>query len=217
MTTYVQMVNEVLARLREDQVSTVTQTNYSTMIGHFVNDVKRQVEESWEWDALNTTLTITTSAGTSTYTVTGSGTRQKGINVNITTSGRQATMFQRSMRWIQDQQQLTTTTPNVPSYYGWNGNDGTDSKVELFPTPDGAYTIAFNMNVPQESLSADSDVIYVPSEVVVQGAYARALAERGEDGGLATSEAYGLYRGVLADRIAIEQTRHMDFDTWEVT
>lgn len=217
MTTYVQMVNEVLARLREDQVSTVTQTTYSTMIGHFVNDVKRQVEEAWEWDALNTTLTITTSSGTSTYTITGCGTRQKGISANITTSGRQATLRQRSMKWIQDQQQLTTTTNNVPSYYGWNGSDGTDSKVELFPTPDGTYTIAFNMNVPQVSLSADADVILVPSEVVVQGAYARALAERGEDGGLATSEAYGLYRGVLADRIAIEQTRNLDFADWEVT
>lgn len=217
MATYLQMVNEVLARLREESVATVSQTAYSTMIGHYINDVKRQVEDSWEWDALNTTITVTTVAGTSTYTVTGSGVRQKGVSVNITTSGRQSTMLQRSMRWIQDQQQLSTVTPNQPSYYAWNGSDGTDSKIEVFPTPDGAYTLAFNMNVPQVALSSDSDIILAPSECVVSGAYARAIAERGEDGGLSASEAYGLYRGVLADRIAIEQTRTPDFDTWEVT
>jgi hypothetical protein len=42
----------------------------------------------------------------------------------------------------------------------------------------------------------------------VQNAYARALVERGEDGGLNSSEAYNLYRGMLADQIALEGTRY---------
>lgn len=217
MATYLSMVNEVLLRLREDQVSTVTQSNYSKLIGLFVNDTKRQVEEAWEWDALNTTLNVTTVAGTSTYTVTGSGMRHKGTTANITTSGRQARLRQVSMKWIQDQQQLTTTTNEVPSYFAWNGTNGTDTKVELWPTPNGAYTVAFNMNVPQVDLSDDSDIVIVPSDPIVSGAFARALTERGEDGGLSSGEAYGLYRGILADRIALEQTRTPDFDTWEVT
>jgi len=217
MTTYLQAVNEVLTRLRESEVSTITETPYSTMIGHFVNDVKRQVEDAWEWDALNTTLTVTTTSGTSTYTVTGSGVRQKGATANITTTGRESRLQQVSMKWLQDQQQLTTTTNEVPCYFAWNGSDGTDSKVELWPTPNGAYTIAFNLNVPQVKLTTDSEVILAPDDCIIQGAYARAIAERGEDGGLSASEAYGLYRGVLADRIALEQTRTPDFDMWEVT
>jgi hypothetical protein len=217
MATYLSMVNEVLMRLREDTVSTVQQTAYSKMIGLYVNDTKRQVEEAWEWDVLNTTLNVTTVANTSTYTVTGSGTRHKGTTANITTTGRQARLRQVSMKWIEDQQQLTTTTPEVPSYWAWNGSDGTDSKVELWPTPNGAYTVAFNMNVPQVDLSDDADVISVPADPVVAGAFARALTERGEDGGLSSGEAYGLYRGILADRIALEQSRTPDFDVWDVT
>jgi len=33
MTTFLQAVNDVLIRLRENQVSTVTETTYSTLIG----------------------------------------------------------------------------------------------------------------------------------------------------------------------------------------
>jgi hypothetical protein len=86
--------------------------------------------------------------------------------------------------------------------------------VELYDTPDAAYTIKFNLNVPQVKLTNASDVIMVPSEAVVMGAYARALAERGEDGALSSSEAYGLYRSILSDRIAIEQSRNEDYATW---
>jgi hypothetical protein len=184
------------------------------MVGYLVNDAKRQVEDAWDWDVQNTTLTITTAPGTSTYTIIGSGTKQKGVSANITTIGSQATLTPVPLKWIQNQQQLTTTTSAKPSYYAWRGNNGTDSKVELYDSPDGIYTIKFNLNVPQVALSAAADVILVPSDAVVMGAYARALAERGEDGALASSEAYGLFKGILSDRISLEQSRSEDYSTW---
>ena len=215
--TFLEAVNDVLARLRESTVATVSQSNYSSMIAAFVNDAKNKVEDAWEWDAQNTTLTVTTAPGVSNYVLTGAGMRHKGATANITTSGRQARLTPKSMNWIQDQQQLTTTTTSAPVYYAWNGSNGTDSKVEFFATPDAAYTIAFNLNVPQVKLTADSDAIIVCPEVIVLGAYARALAERGEDGALMSSEAYGLYQGALSDRIAIEQSRNEDYATWAPT
>ena len=36
--TYLQLVNSVLRRLREEEVSTVSQNSYSKLIGEFVND-----------------------------------------------------------------------------------------------------------------------------------------------------------------------------------
>jgi hypothetical protein len=54
-----------------------------------------------------------------------------------------------------------------------------------------------------------------PKEPVVLGAFARALVERGEDGGLNSSEAYGLYKASLADAIAIESSRYVEEETWE--
>ena len=86
--------------------------------------------------------------------------------------------------------------------------------MELYPTPDGTYSLKFNMIVPQVDLSADADVLLIQPEAVIAGALARALAERGEDGGLASSEAFGLYKGILADQIAVESTRYIENDSW---
>ena len=212
--TYLQAVNQVLIRLRENQVSTVTQTAYSTLIGQFVNDFKRQVEDAWTWVALDTTLTVTTTPGTSEYVVTGSGRRFKDNSVNDITN--QARLSNVPSRWIEDQQQLTNVQNGDPIYYAWSGWDGTDSKVLLYPTPDGTYTLKFNLCAAQATLTNDSDVILVPEEPIILGAYARALAERGEDGSLNSSEAFGLYKSSLSDWIALESSRQDENSSWSV-
>lgn len=213
MTTYLQMVNDTLVRLRENEVSTVTESAYSTLIGKFCNDAKRQCEDSWNWDVLATVITVTTAAGTSLYTVTGSGIRQRDVTVNDTTN--LGSLHLVPPQWITDQQQLSTVQQGNPVYYAWSGTDGTDSKAEFFPTPNGIFSIKFNLIVPQAALSADSDVISIPSEPVVAFAVARALVERGEDGGLNSSEAYGLAKSILSDYISLEKERFSEFIAFE--
>ena len=210
--TYLQLINAVLVRLRESEVSTSSENAYSTLIGKFINDAKRMVEDAWTWTALDTTLTVTTTPGVSLYTVTGSGRRQKDVSVNDATN--QARLTNVPASFIQDQQQLSTVQNAAPSYYAWTGFDGTDSKIEFFPTPNGAFTIYINTNVPQAELTSDNTSILVPTEPVILYAYARAIAERGEDGGLSTSEAYGLAKSSLADAIALEAARQHENDCW---
>lgn len=211
--TYLQLVNDCLARLRESSVASVSTSAYSLLIGKYINDAKRQVEDAWNWDALSTTITLNTVGGTTTYTVTGSGIRQRDVTVNDSTGRNQ--LHNVPIQWILDQQQLATVTMGVPCYYAWNGTDGTDSKVEIYPTPDSAYALKFNMVVPQSALTSDTDVITVPSEPVVALAYARALVERGEDGGMNSSEAYQLGKSVLSDYISLEKERFMEYDVFE--
>lgn len=210
--TYLQLVNDVLARLRESEVPSVVSTTYAKLIGKFVNDAKRQVEDAFNWDALNTSALVTTTPGTTNYVVPGSGLRQKDVFINNTTNRNR--LLNIDLKWIRMQQQLSIVQSGSPTRYAWFGNDGTDSKIELFPTPNGNYVLKVNMYVPQAPLSADSDVLLIPSDAVVAGAYARALVERGEDGGLASSEAYGLYKGILADQIAIESGRFPENECW---
>jgi hypothetical protein len=212
MATFISLVNDVLARLRESSVTTVSTNAYSTLIGKFVNDSKRQVEDAWGWDALAQTITVTTSSGTSNYVVTGSGTRPKDATINNTTSKNKLSNV--PLQWIIDQQQLGTSSTAIPCYYAWNGNNGTDSKIELWPTPSGVFSIKVNLYVPQLELSADTDVLLVPSQSVIMGAYARALVERGEDSGLNSSEAYSLFKSIMADQIAIEAGRFVENEVW---
>lgn len=206
--TYLQIINKVLIRLRENQVSSVTQNAYSTLLGEFVNDSKREVENAWNWESLYTTINVTTVSGTQEYTIAGSGRRFRVSSVNDDTND--AALQNVQLSWIDHQTQLATAQTGDPGFYAFSGSDGTDTKVKFFPTPDATNTIKFNMYVPQVDLSGGSDVLTVDSDLVIQGALARAMVERGEDGGMTSSEQYQIFKSRLADMIAQEATRSND-------
>ena len=205
--TYLELINDVLIRLRETTVSTSTETTYSTLIGKFVNDAKRQVEDAFAWNVLGTTITLSTTSGTYSYALTGAGQKFQVLDVlNVTSNLRMKNIDFATMNRYQN---FSTPVNGIPAYYAFDGIDGSyDTKVTIYPRPDGIYSIPFSLTVPQATLSSDSTVIKVPDVLVAQNAYARALVERGEDGGLTSSEAYQLYRSMLSDYIALEGTRY---------
>lgn len=205
--TYLELVNDVLVRLREEQVSTVTETSYSSLIGKFVNDAKRQIEDAYGWNVLGQTVTITTTPGTYIYSLTGAGQKFQVMDViNVTSNvGMQNISFVQMNRF----QNLVPAISGIPEYYSFDGVDGSgDTKVVLYARPDNVYVLPFSLTVPQATLSSDNTLVMVPDVLVVQNAYSRALVERGEDGGLNSSEAFQLYRSMLADYIALEGTRY---------
>ena len=205
--TYLELVNDVLIRLREPTVATVTATSYSTLIGKFVNDAKRQIEDAFSWNILGTTITVTTSSGTYSYALTGSGQKFQVLDVLNTSSNIR--MKNVDFATMNRYQNFSTPVNGIPLYYAFDGVNGSyDTKVTLYPRPDGVYTIPFSLTVPQATLSSDATIIAVPDVLVSQNAYSRALVERGEDGGLTSSEAFLLYKSMLSDYIALEGTRY---------
>lgn len=215
LPTYLELVNDVLVRLREPEVSTVQENTLSKLIGKLVNDAKRQVEDAYTWAALTTSKTTTTSNGVSNYTVTGTGSRFKVIDAYNTTNHFRmegVSTFRMNQNFLMTSQVQTGT----PMQYLFSGIDSNgDAKVDVYPIPASTYTIQWNVYVPQDKLTSDSTAMMVPSEPVILGAFARALVERGEDGGLNSSEAYGLYKSSLADAIALESSRYSEEDGWE--
>ena len=205
--TYLELINDVLVRLRETTVSTNAETSYSTLIGKFVNDAKRQVEDSFAWNVLGQTITVTTVASTPSYSLTGVGQKfqiQDAINVTSNVS-----LYMIDFVSMNRKQNFTPLVNAIPTEFIFDGVDASgDTKVTLYPVPDNVYSLKFSVTVPQATLSADGTVVKVPDVLVAQNAYARALVERGEDGGLTSSEAYALYRGMLSDYIALEGTRY---------
>ena len=205
--TYLELVNDVLVRLRESTVSTVGETSYSALIGKFVNDAKRQIEDSYTWNALAQTVTITTSSGVSSYALTGAGQKFRVTDAINTTSV--ITLDNITVADMNRKLNFGTPSQSIPSEFCYNGVDGNgDTKVDLFPVPNGVYTLLFDLIIPQANLSADGTSVKVLDYLVTQSAYARALIERGEDGGTSSSEAYALFRGMLSDAIALESTRY---------
>jgi len=213
MATYLNLVNNVLRRLREPTVSSVQDNNYAKMLGVFVNDAKRDIEDAHDWNVLANTLTATTTASVFNYVLTGSGMRFRVIDILNDTNNFQ--LKYAPTVWMDKQFLLVDSGHGCPAYYNFNGVDSNgDTQVDLFPIPDGAYTIRFNLIIPQVDLVNDSDRVWVPDHLVSMLAYAKAIAERGEDSGVLSSEAYQLYRLALADAIAIERNRYLEEVIW---
>lgn len=210
---YIQLVNSVLRRLRETEVSSVADNAYSRLIGEFINDAKRQVEDAYPWNSLSDTLTASTADGIFNYILNGSGQRFRIIDVLNDSSN--VVVQNATTRWMNDQFLLTTAQRGSPSYYNFNGtNSNGDTQVDLYPIPDGVYEIRFNVIKPQTTLVADADILLVPSEPVIFNAAARAIAERGEDGGILAGEMAYIYNQSLADAIAIESSRYVEESAW---
>lgn len=214
LPTFLSLVNDVLVRLREPEVTTVNENALSKLVGKFVNDAKRQVEDSYDWNSLTTTLTANTSDGIFNYALVGTGSRFKVIEIYNNTN-----RYHLESRDGVSMTQSFLSSPNpqkgAPNYYNFNGVDSNgDTQVDLFPIPDGVYTIFFNIYQPQAELATDAATMIVPKEPVILLALARSLVERGEDGGLTNSEAYGMFKSALSDYIAIEQSRYNELDSW---
>lgn len=205
--TYLELVNAVLIRLREPTVSTVALNSYSSLIGKFVNDAKRQVEDAYDWNVLGQEITLTTVANTYVYSLTGAGQKFRVSSDPLNTTSN-VVMQNISVSDMRQKQNFTPIVTNIPAQYCFEGVDNNgDAQVQLYGRPDGVYSIKFFLTIPQNTLATDGTSILVPDTLVEQNAYARALVERGEDGGLSSSEAYNLYRSMLSDYISLEATR----------
>jgi hypothetical protein len=215
LPTYLSLVNDVLERLREPTVDTVSENTLSALVGKFINDAKRECADAYDWDAFNTSVTISTAASQYTgYSLTGAGTRFKVTNVlDITKYGQ---LIPTTVNNIEKRVYSTSSPQNAdPSEYAFNGVDSNgDSQVMLWPIPVGVNSIRFSLIVPESDMSSNTDTTKLPKEPIVMIALARALVERGEDSGLSSSEAYALGKKALADVIALELARSPENDAW---
>ncbi len=208
--TFRGLINEVLIRLREDTISSdwtgdindsSTVSAYEKVIGALVNDAKRYVEQRHDWLNLRTTVDISTVNGTKNCNLS-SGQEIKILDAINNTTGMH--LKQVGKTYIN-----TVTYPSQntgePLYYGFNGSDASNNlKVDLSPVPTEAHTISFDIIKFQDDLTEAATVISIPEKPVVLGAWAMAIAERGEDGGtqssLMASEALeALKQAILVD------------------
>lgn len=210
--TYLELINDVLVRLRENEVTAIDQSNYVKLIGRYINDGKRAVEDAYNWNALSATYTINTTPNVYNYTLTDAGTRFRVIDVFNDTRDNQ--LFAENTTAM-NELFYTQSSTGSPARYNFNGVDSNgDTQVDLFPIPDAVYSIKFNLVRPQAKLAVATDKILVPAEPVIFYALSKAIMERGEDGGTPSSEAYQFYQQSLADHIANESNLYPEDSIW---
>lgn len=211
--TYIDMVNNILKRLRERTVSSVSENAYSTLIGILVNDAMREVENAWNWSQSRSTITVATVASTDSYELDATGYRSVVLDVWDDTSDNW--VKPRESAWIRKQLDSSDSPEGQPIYYSYTDDsaDG-DQQIQVYPTPDGVYSLKVRTMLRSTELSGDADTTYLPSQPILLLAYAKAIEERGEDGGVAASSAYMTAKGSLADAISFDATRFPEDTIW---
>lgn len=217
MQNYLAIVNEVLKRMREASVATISETTYSTFVGALVNQVKREIERAYYWNALRDTYSITTSNGVSSYGFTGSGPLAVVVDAwNTSAPGpiTKGTSYDFNNKFFNtDAVQTGTVTEYVPT----GVTADYDLKVDVWPVPETtAQTLVFNIYAPQADLSASADVPLIPQDVLIEETIARAMVERGDDSAPRPQpgETF-ILKDLLAQAVAAEAGDDDDEMTWE--
>jgi hypothetical protein len=200
-------MNNVLRRLREEETTSVTSTTYVKMVSDFINDAKKIVEEAADWSALRETIVVTTSASDNSYSLTGGGDNVKVMSVINDTQN--CFMEYQTKDWFNDSLYISNAVEGAPKYYTYNGLDSSgDTEVLVGPTPDGVYSLRFDVVKRQADLSSNTDTLLVPAMPVIHLAVALLARERGETGGTSTAEYFSIANNFLSDAIAIDAAKH---------
>ena len=199
--TYLELVNAVLVRLREDTID-VTQLDsdpYYRVIGSHVNDAKDRVEDAWQWGALRGTDYVPLTFGS-------------GVQFELPNSADNHYIIKRTaafqwdgdpqtpqfamgakhpMRWVSVQDirarylQPENVQPNTPFEFAVTGTaDSGNILITVYPIPDdNDWWMEIDRVNHQDQLVNYDDVLKVPSLPVYTLATALASRERGEVGG----------------------------------
>ena len=218
--TFREAINEVLIRLREDTIAlnwsddindSSDVSAYQKVIGSLVNDTKRSIESYHDWLVLRETADIATVASTKNYSLS-SGQEFKILDVVNNSTGTQ--LIQVSKAYLNNIKYPTDPT-GEPLYYGFNGADATNNlKVDLSPIPIAAQTISFDIIKYQDELTEATTVIKIPTKPLILGTWARAIAERGEDGGTQSSIAAQEASNSLSQAIMIDSGKIQYESDW---
>lgn len=212
--TYLQLVNSVLVRLREDTVDTVQRNPYSKLIGEIVKDAITTVESSWDWSHLRTTVGCTTSVGIFNYVLPECKESTEFLDV-ICEEGNNFVRY-KPAAWFTNAYLNNGVVSGMPTYYCPNGVDvNGDVSFDIYPKPDAEYTLYFNIvKRTDTNVITDSTKILVPTHPIVMLAYAFAIRERGEQSGDTVNEQLMLAKSSLADAISIDASRNPEDLQW---
>lgn len=217
MATFVTIVNRVLRRLREDEVSNHDDTPYSTLVSDMLNETIAEMQGRCEWRSLVDQFTITTDGSSLVYALTSAesaASRDSNDQLrirNVYSDSDDYDLIKLNYAGI-SRSKLYTTSPDNLWGYREVGLDTSDRrKIELYPDV-ASKTVIVEAYNPHAELDTSSAQVLLPQRVAFLGTYARAVDERGEDAGSAAASAWNLYSNLLADAVITEVERQTDLE-----
>jgi hypothetical protein len=198
--TYLEIVNKVLRLLRE--TSTVSINNVDDIVvqivADHVNDAKRTVEDSHNWNMLRYDWSEVIPAGRQHVALTGSGKFAKIDYIYADAGQKLKESTNEQLAYMHAQ---SAGTGDVV-HYAVNGLDGGNIRLRVYPPVAADTAISVSGYKAQADLKADSDEMLVPHQPVIYLALALAARERGEVGGQTAAEIFSMASQYLKDAIA---------------
>ena len=228
---YLKMVNEVLVRMREREVTSVSDTDndpQQKIVCKFVQDAHDFVKGAHTWNAQRRVWTIVLDEGVSRYALPDSG--QSATIYMVRYAESDQTLDEVDARYLGTRKHVE----GKPEVYSHAFIDDGNMAVQVHPAPDSRYkadgtvTIAsewseseyqiaeFNGELVSDTstsmaffgytsgpfIEADDDDLGIPNMAVMYYALAYASRERGELGGQSTGELFQLAASHLSDAVA---------------
>jgi hypothetical protein len=237
---YLELCNEVLIRLREDEITDVKDPDnepQQKLVTRFVNDALSFVDKSHTWNAKRRAWLIDLKEDMSAYTIDG---LESSSLYTVQWSGSGGALKEADARWIASQ-------PNKkgrPAYFSQAYVSNHNTELRIWPTPDEKYQLGgdvdeysiaeyfsseYNSAFQDPNLSLiingfkecarlkeNDDIMTLPLDPVLYFALAYSSRERGEVGGQSSMELFALAKSYLTDAISWDVSKSSTEYLWEV-
>jgi hypothetical protein len=199
MATQLNIVNDVLRRLRETEVTTMVNNDYATLIAMFLNDAKEDLEDMWFWNVYETTVTTAIAASTNTVDISETNDRSFLIRqaddntphaYDVTTS-ENGQLYDIPLKELQESRATYRgTVPELPAPTKFALEYASDSRgfqYILEQNASGARSWESHWYIPQAELAYDgtddNTELQLPERPLFLRTLYYALNERGEEMG----------------------------------
>lgn len=214
--TWLQIINRILVRLREGTVAANNTTDYSSMVGQLVNQVKTEIEKAYYWQSMRSTYSVSATVGNTNYSLTGAGKNAviiDGWNITVPRTITRGTNADFNAKFFGV---TTVQTGYVEQFLPAGLNTSYDLTVDVWPSPSVSQSLKFTVYVPQADLALDGDIPLVPQEVLIEETIARLMIERGDEGTTRPQPGYTfVMTDLLAAAVSIEEGQDDDEMVWE--
>lgn len=242
--TVLELVNRVLRRLREDTVTSLVETPYSTMLVDLLHDVHQECVNDYDWSSMDHVIDIPVDASQRVLDLSrtesaGGDIDDTGIGLKIDSTLRYDTVG-RPMVWLfQDSsdedgcrmlvceenymeslyQEDRGQTNDDPSYISFRAHPDRDGiEATIWPPPTSTKHIRAKFWTPESEVDISTDVartLLVPARPLVLGTYLLALNERGEELGEPGNLAERRFYESLSAAIEMDTMRRQQTNRYE--
>ena len=207
--TYLEIVNNVLYRLREPEIISVLQHEdpVVNMVKALVNDARRYVENAHRWNATRQVWVFSTELGINSYVL--DDTANGCVVDKVMIDSMEIRQF--DMKAMVD----VPASEGVPYRYAFDGTDNEGNvSMMLAPMPKAGLSVQVLGHRSLPDLHDDTETLRLPPQPVIYYALALAARERGEVGGQTATELMGMAQGYIRDAVAIDANLSPTENTW---